>query len=82
MLGNFKANYKLENLSSGLNEFPSSGGTSIHQIYCVSNGSFEVTAEGGGVATISLTSNQTFDVVTRKIDVNSGSFIGFRVKGN
>ena len=80
---NFKANFQIVELSSGLNEFPASGGTApMHQIYCVSSGGVTVIAEGGGSATFSLNANEKVDVLTRNVTVNSGTFIGFRAQYN
>lgn len=80
---NFKANYEIVSLSSGANEFPLSGNTStIHQVYCVADGSVTVKAVGGGSATFTLVANEKVDVLTRSINVGGGTFIGFRAKND
>ena len=80
---NFKANYEIVNLSTGANEFPTSGNTSaIHQVYCIGSGSAEITAIGGGNATFVLTSNDKVDILTRSVNVLGGTFIGLRSKNN
>jgi len=80
---NFKANYEIVNLVSGLNEFPTSGNTSeIHQVYCIAPGSVTIKAVGGGEADFALTANDKVDVLTRSVDVSSGTFIGFRTKND
>lgn len=80
---NFKANYVLVPLSSGANEFPVTGGTnSMHQVYCIADGSVTITAEGGGQATFALTANEKVDIVTRSINVVGGTFVAFRAMNN
>ena len=78
---NFKANYEIVELNSGSNIIPSSGGTALHQVYCIATGSAEIIAEGGGSSIFNLSANDKIDVLTRSVKVNSGTFIGFRVKG-
>lgn len=78
---NFKANYEIIPLVLGNNSFPVVDNiNSIHEVYCISAGAVTITAEGGGTATFTLGVNQSINIVTRKINVVSGSFIGFRAK--
>ena len=78
---NFKANYKIVNLQTGENVFPLSEGTStIHQVYCIEDGSVTVTALGSGTATFAMTVNEKIDVMTRNVTVVGGTFIGFGAK--
>ncbi len=74
---NFKANYEIVPLSSGLNTIPAEE-TSIHQVYCIAAGSVKIIAAGGGSATFILTANEKVDVVTKSVEVSGGAFIGFR----
>ena len=77
---NFKANYEIAELSSGANIFPTSAGTAVHQVYCIAAGNVTVIAEGGGSATFAMSANDKVDVLTRSINVASGTFIGFKAK--
>ena len=80
---NFKANYEIVNLQTGENIFPLSGGTStIHQVYCVADGSVTITALGSGTATFAMTANEKVDVMTRNVKVVGGTFVGFRAKND
>jgi len=54
--------------------------TTVHQLFCLSNGSIIVTALGGGTFTWTATAGQTMDVLVKTVTVSSGSFIGFKSK--
>jgi len=71
-------NQEIVTLIAGVNEFPSSGGTFVHQVYCIAPGTVIVNAVGGGQATFILTANEKVDIVTRRVEVSSGTFIGFK----
>ena len=71
-------NQEIVTLITGVNTFPSSGGTFVHQVYCIADGSVTITSDGGGQATFALTANDKVDVVTRGVEVLGGTFIGFK----
>lgn len=82
---NIKANYKVIPLvgTMDLNDLGDGvTGSSVHQVYCLSDGSIDITALGGGTFTWSGTTNSSIDVVVKSINVNSGTFIGFKSKSN
>jgi len=54
--------------------------TTVHQIFCLANGSITVAPLGGGSFTWTATSGQSMDVLVKTITVNSGTFIGFKSK--
>lgn len=81
---NFKANYEAIPLSTSSNfEFKESGvatGSTIHQIVCLTSGTAEITALGGGTFTWTAAANDKIDVLVSKITISSGTFIGFKTK--
>lgn len=76
------ANFKAINLPVGTYELSDLGNgvsaSTVHQIFCLSNGSATITAIGGGTFTWTATAGQSIDVVTGKIVVGSGEFVGFK----
>ena len=54
--------------------------STVHQIYCVTNGSVTISASGGGQATVPMTSGQSINCMLREVTVISGTYIGFRSK--
>jgi hypothetical protein len=52
--------------------------STVHEVYCVSAGSIQITASGGGTATFAMTAGQSVKVMARKCVVSSGSFVGFK----
>ena len=82
---NIKANYKVIPLAGTMDLNDLGDGvtsSSVHQVYCLSDGSIDITALGGGTFTWSGTTNSSIDVVVKSINVNSGTFIGFKSKSN
>ena len=65
--------YTLNELGDGLS------GSSVHEIFCTSGGTITITAAGGGEFTWTATSGQKVNVVTSKIVVNDGIFVGFKI---
>lgn len=56
--------------------------TTVHEVFCTANGSIEITAIGGGTATFPLTVGQSVKILVGSYDISSGSFVGFRSKGD
>jgi len=55
--------------------------STVHQIFCLTDGSITISALGGGPAfTWAATSGQSIDVMAGQIVVGSGSFVGFKAK--
>lgn len=74
-------NYRIISFSAGTNG-PYTAQT-IHEVYCVSNGSVSITAVGGGSMSLTMTANQSVKVLTSSVNVGSGTFVGFSSqKGN
>ena len=80
----YNQNYEIVNLTSGTYNVDTLGdgltATTVHQIYCLTNGSITITARGGGQATITMTAGQTIDCMVQQVIVGSGTYIGFRTK--
>jgi len=76
------ANFKAINLPVGTYELSDLGNgisaSTVHQIFCHSNGVSTITAIGGGTFTWTATTGQSIDVVTGRIVVSSGEFVGFK----
>lgn len=64
--------YTLAELGDGLT------GSTVHQIFCTSNGTATISAMGGGTFTWAATAGQKIDVVCAKVVVASGGFVGFK----
>ena len=54
--------------------------STVHQIFCTSNGTATITAMGGGTFTFTATAGQKVDVVCANVVVGSGAFVGFKSK--
>jgi len=53
--------------------------STVHQVYCLSNGNATIQALGGGGAfTWTATAGQFIDVEVGALTVNSGTFVGFK----
>lgn len=76
------ANFSIVQFSNGINgpEVCGNGITAstIHEVYCTTNGSVSITAFGGGNMTVTLTAGQSVRVLCSTVTVNSGTFVGFR----
>lgn len=83
MAFNTGANWRVINLSGTQKADELGNGvsaTTVHEIYCLSSGSIEITAAGGGTFTWTASANDNIQVVPKRTKVNSGSFIGFKAK--
>jgi len=77
------ANYEIINLIGTMGSDILGNGISastVHQLFCIADGSITVNAVGGGSATWAATAGQTMDILPSKVNVISGEFIGFRAK--
>lgn len=54
--------------------------STVHEIFCLTSGSIDITAKGGGTFTWSATAGQNIKVMVRECVVGSGEFVGFKVK--
>jgi hypothetical protein len=54
--------------------------TTIHQLFCLSSGTINVTAIGGGSFIWSGTTSQSMDVLVGYCKTNTGQFVGFKSK--
>jgi hypothetical protein len=83
-MATFNSNYEIVNLTSGTYKSDVLGdnltASTVHQIYCVTNGSVTISASGGGQATVPMTSGQSINCMLREVTVISGTYIGFRSK--
>lgn len=52
----------------------------VHQIFCLSGGTINISALGGGNFNFSATTNSSIDVIVGNCQVLSGSFVGFKSK--
>lgn len=81
---NISANYKAVPLSGTMGESDLGGngvsGTSVHRVYCISPGSIDITAKGGGKFSWNANTNEFIDVVVKEVTVNTGDFIGFKAR--
>jgi hypothetical protein len=55
-------------------------GSCVHRVYCLTNGSIDITPMGGGKFTWAGTANNYIDVLVSDITVSTGTFIGFKSK--
>lgn len=69
------ANYRIIPLSTGANG-PFTAQT-VHEIYCVANGTATISAVGGGSMTVTMTANQSVKIRTNTVNVASGTFVAF-----
>lgn len=82
---NISANFSVINLNGqmGMNELGDGiTATTVHRVYCLTSGSIEIEALGGGSFVWSASTNEYMDVMVRSIDVSSGAFIGFKAKND
>lgn len=56
--------------------------STVHQIFCLSDGEIIITAIGGGTFTWSATSGQSINVLVGSCTVNTGEFVGFKSQFN
>jgi len=79
-------NYSLLNLTGTQNlaaaGFNGVTATTVHEVYCTASGTIDIIALGGGEASFPMTVGQTVKVMVGQYTVNSGSFVGFRSKGD
>jgi len=54
--------------------------STVHEIYCLVNGSATITARGGGKFDWPATAGQSIKVMPSQVIVSSGSFVGFRAQ--
>jgi hypothetical protein len=67
-------NYTTADLGNGLTA------STIHELFCLSAGTINITAIGGGSFTWSATTSQSLNVMVGGCTVVSGEFVGFRSK--
>jgi hypothetical protein len=84
-MGSYSKNYEAINLTGGTYNASVLGNgitaNTVHQIYALTSGSITITAMGGGTFTwVPAAANIFIDVVPSSVTVNSGTFVGFRVK--
>lgn len=68
--------YSLGELGDGLTA------STVHQIYCLTSGSIDITAIGGGTSTFIMTAGQTVNVLVAGVKITSGTYVGFKAKFN
>lgn len=66
--------YTTADLGNGLSA------STVHQLFCLSSGTINVEAFGGGAFTWSATTSQSMDIIVGKCTVVSGEFVGFKSK--
>jgi hypothetical protein len=66
--------YNTDTLGDGLSA------STVHELYCLTNGSATITARGGGKFTWPATAGQSMKIMPSQVIVASGSFVGFRAK--
>jgi hypothetical protein len=77
------ANYQAVNLTGTMDSSQLGNGvtaSTVHQVFCLTDGSIEITALGGGKFTWAATAGQSIDVLVKEITVSSGTFVGFKSK--
>lgn len=82
---NISANFNVINLSGqmGMNELGDGiTATTVHRVYCLTQGSIEIEAIGGGSFVWVASTNDYIDVMVRSVNVSSGAFIGFKAKND
>ena len=65
-------NYSTTDLGNGLTS------STVHEVFCLSDGIIELTAYGGGSFTWSATTSETLNIVLGNCNVISGEFVGFK----
>lgn len=75
-------NWTAVNLTAGTYEMGDLGdglsASTVHQIFCITGGTIQIFAKGGGNFTWTATAGQKVDVVVARCIVSSGSFVGFK----
>ena len=64
--------YDLNILGNGLTA------STVHEIFCTSDGTVTISAIGGGTFSWMATAGQNVKVVVSKVVVSTGTFVGFR----
>lgn len=64
--------YTTNDLGNGLTA------STVHQIFCLTDGSVTIRAFGGGEFTWAATAGQKVDIVAAHVTVGSGTFVGFK----
>ena len=64
--------YTLGDLGNGLSA------STVHEVYCIADGTATITAMGGGTFAFAATAGQSINVMSAHIVVGSGSFVGFK----
>lgn len=64
--------YEIGDLGDGLSA------STVHQIFCLSAGTINIGAIGGGTFTWAATAGQSVNVVVGRCVVDSGEFVGFK----
>jgi hypothetical protein len=80
---NISANFEAINLVGEMGMDKLGNGltaSTVHQIFCLGNGSITITPMLGDSFTWNATSGQHINVVTKAVNVSSGTFIGFKAK--
>lgn len=54
--------------------------STVHEIYCLVDGTANITARGGGKFAWPATAGQSIKVMPSQVIVASGSFVGFRAQ--
>lgn len=79
------ANYEAVTLTGTIN-FPTGRetglitATTVHQVFCLSNGTVVITPMVGNPISWAATAGQSMNVLVKSITVSSGSFVGFKAK--
>ncbi len=81
----YNQNFKAVNLLSGNTYTAGDLGngltaSTVHQIFCLSDGSIKITAIGGGTFTWAASTSDYIDVIVGQCTVNSGEFVGFKAQ--
>lgn len=75
----YNQNYEAVLLNAGTTHvFNGYTATTIHQIFCLSAGTINVVALGGGNFVWSATTSDYIDVLVGRCTVDSGQFVGFK----
>jgi hypothetical protein len=54
--------------------------STVHEVFCTTDGTVTITARGGGKFTWAATAGQTVKVMPSQVIVSSGEFVGFRAQ--
>jgi len=64
--------YTLGDLGNGLSA------STVHEVYCIADGTATITAMGGGTFDFAATAGQKVNVMCSNVVVVSGDFVGFK----